>query len=76
MAPSLCRREITKRRNGTNQPPYLPAISSAEEEERRGILTLKFDPNIINYITNREFTGKMAKWFTFYFRKGVSICNV
>ena len=22
MAPSLCRREITKRRNGTNQPPY------------------------------------------------------
>ena len=23
MAPSLCRREITKRRNGTNQPPYI-----------------------------------------------------
>ena len=25
MAPSLCRREITKRRNGTNQPPYTRA---------------------------------------------------
>ena len=23
MVPSLCRREITKRRNGTNQPPYI-----------------------------------------------------
>ena len=41
-----------------------------------GILTLKLDPNIINYITNREFTGNMAKWFTFYFRKGVSSFKV
>ena len=54
----------------------LPAISPAEEGERRGILTLIFDPNIINDITNREFTEKMAKWFTFYFRKGASIFNV
>ena len=44
--------------------------------EKVGDLTLKFDPNIINYITNPEFTGKMAKCFNFYFRKGLSIFNV
>ena len=33
MAPSLCRREITKRRNGTNLPPYL--IDSEKEFSRK-----------------------------------------
>ena len=50
---------------------FIGGIGGKEE-----ILTLKFDPYIINCITNREFTGKMAKWFTFNFRKGVSIFNV
>ena len=34
MAPSLCRREITKRRNGTNQPPYLSVYRQLHIDSR------------------------------------------
>ena len=37
MAPSLCRREITKRRNGTNQPPYKCDIGIEEQDKSSDI---------------------------------------
>ena len=35
MAPSLCRREITKRRNGTNQPPYYSTCSNLTRHKKK-----------------------------------------
>ena len=61
MAPSLCRREITKRRNGTNQPPYM----RLERDWAKYVVAL----------CPQDFTDNMPK-LTLIFESGLKINSI